>query len=75
MEHYFSRLERIVRTNWDNRALSNFKGESFTFGELAEQIEKFHVLFELSGVKKGDKIAVCAKNSARWAVCFLSANT
>ena len=75
MEHYFSRLERMIRTNWDSPALRNFKGESFTFGELAEQIEKFHVLFEASGVRKGDKIAICAKNSARWAVCFLAANT
>ena len=75
MEHYFSRLERMIRTNWNSPALRNFKGESFTFGELAEQIEKFHVLFEASGVRKGDKIAICAKNSARWAVCFLAANT
>lgn len=75
MEHYFSRIEEIVRTHWDGKALSNFKGESFTFGEMASYIGKFHLLFEEAGIRKGDKIAVCARNSARWAVAFLSANT
>ena len=75
MRHYLSRLEDIVKAHWSERALSNFKGESFTFGEMAEQIERFHILFETAGISKGDKISVCAKNSARWAICFLAANT
>lgn len=53
----------------------NYKGEGFTFGELATQIAKFHAFFEAIGVKKGDKVALCAKNSARWGVTFFAANT
>ena len=75
MKHYLSRLETTVKNHWDSKALSNYKGESFTFGELAVCIEKFHILFSEAGVQKGDKIALCAKNSARWAVSFLAANT
>lgn len=75
MEHYFKRLQEAIRNNWDRPALCNYKGESFTFGELAERIERFHLVFEASGVKKGDKIAICARNSARWGVCFLAITT
>ena len=75
MKHYFTRLQEQIREHWDAPALSNYKGESFTFGELAGHIEKFHIHFEAAGVKKGDKIALCAKNSARWAISFLAANT
>lgn len=75
MEHYLSRLERITRRYWDKAALCNYKGETFTFGDLATSIAKFHILFEGAGVRKGDKIALCAKNSARWAVSFLAINT
>lgn len=75
MKHYFLRLQEVIREHWDAPALCNYKGESFTFGELATHIEKFHILFEAAGIKKGDKIALCAKNSARWAVSFLAANT
>ena len=75
MEHYFSKLERSIKDFWDKTALANYKGESFTFEETAVNIEKFHIFFESIGIKKGDKIALCAKNSARWAVSFLSVNT
>ena len=75
MEHYFSRLERTIRQNWDNPALCNFNGEKFTYGDLATNIAKFHILFNECGIAKGDKIALCAKNSARWAVSFLAIST
>lgn len=75
MKHYFTRLQEVMRAHWDSPALSNYKGESFTFGEVATHIEKFHIFFEAAGIKKGDKIALCAKNSARWAVSFLAVNT
>ena len=75
MKHYFTRLEEAMRTNWENPALGNFRGEVFTFGQFAEQIAKFHVFFEAIGLKKGDKVALCAKNSARWGVTFFAANT
>ena len=75
MKHYFTRLEEAIKTNWDRPALGNFRGELFTFGEFATQIAKFHVFFEAIGLKKGDKVALCAKNSARWGVTFFAANT
>ena len=54
--HYFSRLENTIKSNWDGIALANFRGETFTFGELAKQIARFHVFFETVGLKKGDKV-------------------
>ena len=75
MKHYFTRLEEAIKTGWDRPALGNFRGELFTFGQLAEQIAKFHIFFEAIGIKKGDKVALCAKNSARWGVTFFAANT
>ena len=75
MKHYFTRLEEAVKTNWERPALGNYRGELFTFGQLATQIAKFHVFFEAIGLKKGEKVALCAKNSARWGVTFFAANT
>ena len=73
--HYLSRLEQTIKNNWNQPSLMNYKGEGFTFGELATQIAKFHTFFEAIGIKKGDKVALCAKNSARWGVTFFAANT
>ena len=73
--HYLSRLEQTIKNNWNQPSLMNYKGDGFTFGELATQIAKFHAFFEAIGVKKGDKVALCAKNSARWGVTFFAANT
>ncbi len=75
MKHYFTRLEQAIHDNWDCKALCNYRGDSFTFGEVATLISKFHICFDEVGVKKGDKIAICAKNSARWGISFLAANT
>ena len=74
-KHYFSRLQEAINANWDRPCLCNFRGEEFTFGEFATNIAKLHVLYEKIGLKKGDKVALCAKNSARWGVAFFSANT
>lgn len=75
MQHYFSRLEKAIKENWNSKALADFRGESFTYGQVAAEIEKFHIFLNLIGATKEDKVALCAKNSARWAVSFLSANT
>ncbi len=75
MKHYFTRLEESIKNNWDRPSLGNYRGELFTFGELATQIEKMHVLFEAIGIEKGQKVALCAKNSARWGIAFFAANT
>lgn len=74
-KHYLWKLQETVKSCWDKKALCNYSGESFTFCDLATNIEKFHILFEQSGIRKGDKIAICAKNTARWAVSFFAINT
>jgi len=73
--HYLSRLEQAIKNNWERPALMNYRGEGFTFGEVATQIAKLHTFFETIGLKKGDKVALCAKNSARWGITFFAANT
>ena len=75
MEHYFSRLQNAIRLYWEKPAVGNYKGETFSYGQLATQIERFHIFFEACGIKKGERIAICAKNTARMAVSFLSVNT
>lgn len=75
MEHFLSRLERATKSFWDKPVLNNFGGESFTFGQMATSIERFHIVFEKAGFKKGDKIAICARNSARWGIAFMAVST
>ena len=72
MKHYLAKLEETVRLQWDEPALCNYKGEQFTFCDLATSIEKFHILFEKAGVPKGARMAICARNTARWAVSYLA---
>jgi long-chain acyl-CoA synthetase len=72
MIHYLERFEEAVKKNWNQHGLSNFKGESFTFGEIATEIEKLHIIFRENGIKKGDKIALCSKNNARWCIAFFA---
>lgn len=74
MTHYFSTLQSSMKKYWDRPALCNYRGETFTFADLATQIKKFDIAFRSAGIKKGDKIALCAKNTARWAVSFLAIN-
>lgn len=75
MINYIDQLTRTIRADWDNKALCDWHGEEFTFAELASNIERLHILFENTGVQKGDKITIYAANSARWATTFLAINT
>ena len=75
MIHYYTRLETQIKANWDLKALCNYKGEHFTFGQVATQIAKFHLFFEKAGIQKGDKVAICAKNTARWGMAFFASGT
>lgn len=68
-------LEASVRSNWERPSLSDFKGETLSFGEIAVIIEKLHITFDLAGLKPGDKVAICGKNSARWAMAFIACLT
>ena len=73
--HYLERLQNATRKYWDKAALNSIGGESFTYGQMAVQIEKFHLVFEALGVRKGDKIALHARNGARWGMTYLAVNT
>ncbi len=75
MTHYLSRIEDVIKRDWDQIALGNYRGETFTHKELATSIAKFHLFFEATGITREDKIAIYARNSARWAVSFLAVNT
>ena len=75
MRHYLSIFQQAVRNRWDKPALSDYKGETFTFADMATQIAKHHVLFEKVGLKPGDKVALASKNCARWAISFLAVGT
>ncbi len=68
-------FEKSFRENWDRPALSNYQGDTFTYGELATKIELLHMGFQACGLKKGDKIAICGRNQANWAVSFLATMT
>ncbi len=68
-------IEDAIKENWSELALTDFNGDSFQYVDIARKIEKLHILFEEAGVKKGDKIALCGKNCAQWAVAFLATIT
>ena len=73
--HYLERLQEATRKFWNKPALNNIGGETFDYAQMATQIEKFHLVFEALGFKKGDKIAICAQNGARWGMAYLAVNT
>lgn len=68
-------LESSFRANWDSPALSNYQGITLYYRDVARKIEKLHIMYELCGLNKGDKISICSKNQAFWGVTFLSALT
>lgn len=65
-------LRSTVSSNWEQPALTDFSGVSYSYRDIARKIEKLHILFELSGVKPGDRIALCGRNSSNWAVAFFA---
>ena len=68
-------FEEAFKKNWLRPAISNYQGETLHFRDLARRIEKLHIMFEVCGLKKGDKVAICSRNQANWAVTFLSTMT
>ena len=67
-----SYIEQSIIKHWDKDALSDYKGTTLQYHDVARKIEKLHILFESGGIRKGDKIAICGRNSANWAVTFLA---
>ena len=68
-------IQKAVVENWNQDALTDYQGITLQFHDVARKIEKIHILFENSGIQKGDKIAICGRNSAHWAVAFLATLT
>lgn len=68
-------FEKSIRTHWERPALSNYKGETLRYKDIARLVEHLHIAFEQSGIEKGDKIAICSRNQANWGVCFMAALT
>ncbi len=68
-------IAQAIKDNWDNLALTDFDGSSFQFRDVARKIAKLHILFECIGIKPGDRIALCGRNSAQWSIAFLASVT
>ena len=68
-------IQQCITKNWDLDALTDYKGATLQYHDVARKIEKLHIMFENSGVVKGDKIALCGRNSANWATAFLATLT
>ncbi len=68
-------IEQSIKDNWDLDALSDYKGETFQYKDIARIIEKLHIIFEHSNVKPGDRIALCGRNSAHWGAVFFATLT
>ncbi len=76
MEQSFNAyIEKSIKDNWDLDALTDYKGATLQYKDVARKIEKLHIIFEESGIQKGDKIAVCGRNSSHWGVTFFAALT
>ncbi|HIY49739.1 MAG TPA: AMP-binding protein [Candidatus Barnesiella excrementavium] len=74
-ESFNKYIERAIKENWERIALSDFDGVSYHYKDIARKIAKIHLLLESAGIEKGDKVAICGKNSAHWAVAFFAAIT
>lgn len=68
-------IEESIRKNWNQDAMTDYKGATLQYKDVARKIEKMHILFEHAGIKKGDKIALCGRNSANWTATFLGVIT
>lgn len=71
-ESFLYYIEHSIKVHWEHPALTDYKGLTYTYKDVARKIEKLCILFEESGIKKGDKIALCSRNSSNWGVAFLA---
>ena len=75
MKHFISIFNESVKSNWNSPAVTNFGGVTYTYAQMAECIAKYHVLFKEAGIKKGDKVALYARNSAEWVNAYFATLT
>ena len=71
-QRFLDLMEKSIKTNWDSPIFSDYEGDTFLYGEAAAEIEKLHILFQETGIQKGDRIALIGKNSARWGISILA---
>jgi len=74
-QRFLTLIETSIRENWDRDALTDYKGDSLKYKDVARKIEHLHIIFNAAGIAKGDKIALCGKNSSNWGVIFLATLT
>ena len=74
-QSFIAYIENSIKQHWDLDALTDYKGATLQYKDVARKIEKLHILFEACGIKKGDKVAVCGRNSSHWGVTFLATLT
>ncbi|SHF53226.1 long-chain acyl-CoA synthetase [Bacteroides luti] len=74
-QSFIAFIENSIKKNWDLDALTDYKGATLQYKDVARKIEKLHIILEESGIKKGDRVAICGRNSSFWAVSFLAAVT
>ena len=72
---FIALIEKSIKKNWDANSLTDYKGVTYQYKDVARKIEKLHIIFEESGIKPGDKIAVCGRNMSHWGVTFLATVT
>ena len=65
-------IEQSIRNHWEMPAMTDFQGETYYYKDVAREIDRLHDYFERAGIKRGDKVALCGKNSARWAIAFFA---
>ena len=75
MKHYLSYVEDVIKNRWELPAITNYGNNSLKNCDIARNIERLHILFEQCGIKVGDNVAICARNSAEWCVAFLAIAT
>ena len=75
MRHYLSYIEDVVKNGWNKPAITNYGGNTLNNCDIAKNIERLHILFKECGIKEGDNVAICARNSAEWCVAFLAIAT
>ena len=75
MKHFVSLLNDSVKNNWDLPAVTNFGANTYTYGQMAEKMARYHILFSEAGIKKGDKVALYARNSAEWVIAYFATLT
>ena len=75
MRHFVSYFNDAIKKYWDLPAATNFGKETYTYGQMAEQIAKYHILFSEAGIAKGDKVALYARNSAEWVIAYFATLT